>query len=104
MIERCDICGGVDTCPADDTIIPIRWSDIHYIDDDRLIPPDLQVTHRRKRYVIAIPREATVVGSAQRYRVAAHHHLRWVWVGQCSYAFLAPDEPDNPPSTGDDYE
>ena len=89
----CPICGGVDTCPAGDTIVAIHYRDIHYINPSRPIPQGLRVTHRRRRHVIAVPTGATLAGTAQSARIVAHHpHLRRVWVGQCLYAFVPSDE------------
>lgn len=89
---RCEICGGVSTCPAHETIVPVRREEILEIPSGQPVPKGYVITHRKMRYVIAIPEKATVVGSAARYRVAAHHHLQPVWVGQCAYAFLVSEE------------
>lgn len=88
---HCEVCGGLTTCPAHETIVPITQDEILYVPAGKPVPDGYMITHRKKNYVIAIPEHATVVGSNQRYRVAAHHHLEPVWVGQCAYAFLKPE-------------
>ena len=89
----CPICGGATTCPAGDNITAIRRCDIMQITAGDPVPAGWVVTHSRKRYFIAVPAGATVVGTAQSDRVVAHHtHLRRVWVGACSYAFVSQDE------------
>ena len=93
---HCPVCGGATTCPAGDTIVAVRKNDILQIHSGHLVPPGYMVTHRRKRYSIAIPAAATVVGTAQSDRVVAHHlSLLRVWVGQCSYAFVSKDEEED---------
>ena len=89
----CPICGGATTCPAGDTIVAVKKNDIRQIPAGDTVPAGWVVTHRRKRYSIAVPAGATVVGTAQSDRVVAHNpHLRRVWVGACSYAFVPSDE------------
>mgnify|MGYP005858084995 CR=1 FL=1 len=84
----CPICGGATTCPAGDTIVPVRLSDIRQIYTGDPVPAGWVVTHRNLRYRIAVPAGATIVGTAKSDRIVAHNpHLRRVWVGACSYAF-----------------
>ena len=89
----CPICGGATTCPAGATITAVRRSDIRQIYTGDPVPPGYVVTHRNLRYRIAVPIGATIVGTAQSDRIVAHNpHLRRVWVGACSYAFVPQED------------
>lgn len=92
-MKTCPICGGATTCPDGDPITIVKRSDILQLDTGSPVPAGFQVTHRTKRYVIAIPATATVVGTAMSDRIVAHNpNLHRVWVGQCAYAFVSGDE------------
>ena len=90
---HCPVCGGTTTCPAGDKIVAVKNADILHIPAGEPIPAGYVMTHRTKRYRIAVPKGATLAGTAQSGRIVAHNpHLTWVWVGQCTYAFVPREE------------
>lgn len=89
MAAKCPVCGGATTCPAGGTITILGRNDIRYINSGDPVPPGWIITHRRKRYIIAVPFGTIIVGAAQSDRILAHYpYLRRVWVGPCSYTFV----------------
>jgi len=93
-MEKCHICGGVDTCPAgkySDVKAPVDNVDIRYWTGEK-IPEGWVLTHSRKRYSVIVREKngdgygLIFVGSMQRHRIEAHYGVRPVWVGQCEYA------------------
>lgn len=96
--NRCEICGGVTSCPADDyaavrepTDHEVQW--LRTSDPEAL--PGWRATHARARGLMFVRERGedgmrlVLVGSAQAGRVHAHYGIRPRWVGRCSYAFYA---------------
>lgn len=105
MAERCEICGGADTCPLRDlstasVVLTAEAAHTHYGPDSPgcggacdARPPCEGFEGRGfhgHRTVIVLARdgfEVRYTGSKGEGRMRAHFGVSGLWVGQCRYAF-----------------
>jgi len=93
---RCDICGGVDTCPGGEVVFAVIGQPFQLIPPETNPPEGWVVTHQTKRHWVIIPSFAQIYGVMQSKRIYAHRpdhaeDLCFDWVQQCGYvAWVGP--------------